>query len=72
MEGSLFKSENSSIDSRVLGIDSKLEGEGGKKPFYRLRDCGIMEDESDINKLSIPIIEPTLNFEKPMSKHELE
>jgi len=56
----------------VLGIDSKLEGEGGKKPFYRLRDCGIMEDESDINKLSIPIIEPTLNFEKPMSKHELE
>jgi len=38
------------MDSRLLGIDSRLEGEGGKKPFYRLRDCGIMADgESDIN-----------------------
>jgi hypothetical protein len=63
LDGSLFKSENLSIDSRILGIDSNLEGEGGKKPFYRLKDCGIMEDYSDINKQSIPIIEPTLNLE---------
>jgi hypothetical protein len=33
---SLFKSESLSIDSRILGIDSRLEGEGGRKPFYRL------------------------------------
>ena len=51
----LFKSENQSIDSRLLGVDSKLEGEGGKKPFYRLRDCGIMGEDSDIGKQTIPI-----------------
>ena len=58
----------------MLGIDSKLEGEGGAKPFYRLRDCGV-EDSLDFNprqSREVPILEQTLNVQPTLSKHEME
>lgn len=48
LDGSLFKDSYISIDSKNLGIDSKIEGENGKKPFYRLKDCGIMDEDPSL------------------------